>query len=156
MFASGSVAGRVHATNCVKLPFRLRTCNAFTVVDFNKLCFAPHKKYRIAYQSLYSKGTYLKCSASSGMNQRDGRFSDSQVEPFWVTLSKEAFRGLRSLVVFLIEQPRQLKHIEWPTFQSTLKTATLTLVLVAMLIVALSSVDSALCYILALLLRKPA
>lgn len=35
-----------------------------------------------------------------------------------------------------------------------LKTATLTLVLVALLIVALSSVDSALSFILALLLRR--
>ncbi|XWS67704.1 hypothetical protein CRYUN_Cryun04dG0028800 [Craigia yunnanensis] len=47
-----------------------------------------------------------------------------------------------SLFAFLVEQPSQLKYIEWPSFQSTLKTAILTLVLVAGLIVALSSVDS--------------
>jgi len=35
-----------------------------------------------------------------------------------------------------------------------LKTATLSLCLVAVFIVALSSVDAALCYILALILRK--
>lgn len=35
-----------------------------------------------------------------------------------------------------------------------LRTAMLTLVLVALLIVALSSVDSVLCYVLALLLRR--
>ncbi|WOL20149.1 hypothetical protein Cni_G28951 [Canna indica] len=65
-------------------------------------------------------------------------------------------RSLRSVAVFLAEQPSQLKYIEWPTFQSTLKTATLTLVLVALLIVALSSIDSCLYYVLALLLRKTA
>ncbi|XP_050262602.1 uncharacterized protein LOC126707056 isoform X2 [Quercus robur] len=63
-------------------------------------------------------------------------------------------QGLKSLFVFLAEQPSQLKYIEWPGFQSTLKTATLTLALVAVLIVALSTVDSALCYMLALILRR--
>ncbi|KAL9323361.1 hypothetical protein ACSQ67_008218 [Phaseolus vulgaris] len=48
----------------------------------------------------------------------------------------------------------QLKYVEWPSFSSTLRTAVLTLILVALLIVALSSVDSALCYLLALALRK--
>ncbi|KAB1200653.1 hypothetical protein CJ030_MR0G006681 [Morella rubra] len=79
---------------------------------------------------------------------------DSSEESFWVSLMKEAFWGLKSLLAFLVEQPSQLKYIEWPGFQSTLKTAALTLVLVAVLIVALSSVDSALCYILALILRR--
>ncbi|KAI9177873.1 hypothetical protein LWI28_020167 [Acer negundo] len=44
-------------------------------------------------------------------------------------------------ITFLVEQPSQLKYLEWPSFQSTLKTATLTLVLVALLIVALSSLS---------------
>ncbi|KAI8564785.1 hypothetical protein RHMOL_Rhmol03G0209300 [Rhododendron molle] len=63
-------------------------------------------------------------------------------------------RALKSLFIFLLEQPSQLKYIEWPSFQSTLKTASLTLILMAILIVALASVDSALCYLLALFLRK--
>lgn len=75
-------------------------------------------------------------------------------EPFWLSWIKDAFWGLKSLFVFLAEQPSQLKYIEWPGFQSTLKTATLTLALVAVLIVALSTVDSALCYMLALILRR--
>lgn len=93
------------------------------------------------------------------------------------------FRGLKSLFVFLIEQPSQLKYIEWPSFSNTvclirlclfsvtnhnvlndylyifmnplqLRTAALTLVIVAFLLVALSSVDSALSYLLNLALRK--
>jgi len=93
------------------------------------------------------------------------------------------FRGLKSLFAFLIEQPSQLKYIEWPSFSNTvcliglllflvtnhdvlngylyilinpwqLRTATLTLVIVAFLLVALASVDSALSYILNLALRK--
>lgn len=77
-------------------------------------------------------------------------------EPFWVHFFKETIRSLKSLLVFLAEQPGQLKYIEWPSFQDTLRTATLTLVLVAMLIVALSAVDSSLSFMLALILRRPA
>ncbi|KDP33291.1 hypothetical protein JCGZ_13078 [Jatropha curcas] len=81
---------------------------------------------------------------------------DLPQEPFLLTLIKEAIWATKSLFLFLVEQPSQLKYIEWPSFQSTLKTATLTLVIVALLIVALSSVDSILCYLLALLLRRSA
>ncbi|XP_043695083.1 uncharacterized protein LOC122645783 [Telopea speciosissima] len=102
--------------------------------------------------------THIKCAASSGRNQQELRFNEDEnrSEPFWSSLIKEAIWALRSLLVFLLEQPGQLKYIEWPSFQSTLKTATLTLVLVAFLIVAIASVDSALCYLLTLMLRKSA
>ncbi|KAM2798478.1 hypothetical protein COP1_003431 [Malus domestica] len=79
---------------------------------------------------------------------------DSPHERYFLSLVKEAVWGLSSLFVFLVEQPSQLKYIEWPSFRSTLKTATLTLVLVVLLIVALSSTDSALSYLLALILRR--
>ncbi|XP_030543979.1 uncharacterized protein LOC115750630 [Rhodamnia argentea] len=69
---------------------------------------------------------------------------DLRPEPFWSSLIKEVVWSSKSLFTFLCEQPSQLKYIEWPSFQSTLRTATLTLILVALLIVALSSVDSAL------------
>lgn len=75
-------------------------------------------------------------------------------EPLLLSLIKEVIWGLKYLFVFLVEQPSQLKYVEWPSFSSTLRTAVLTLILVALLIVALSSVDSALCYLLALALRK--
>ncbi|XP_074355622.1 uncharacterized protein LOC141695264 [Apium graveolens] len=75
-------------------------------------------------------------------------------ESYWSTNLKEFLRGLRFLLAFLAEQPGQLKYIEWPSFQSTLKTATLTLVIVALLIVALSSVDGGLGYLLGLYLRR--
>ncbi|KZV47291.1 hypothetical protein F511_07714 [Dorcoceras hygrometricum] len=81
---------------------------------------------------------------------------DANMEPFWVNPLREAIWGIQSLLVFLVEQPSQLRYIEWPSFQRTLKTATLTLVLVALLIVALDSVDSALSYLLAFLLRRKA
>lgn len=81
---------------------------------------------------------------------------DFDHESFWLNLLKKSFWALKSLVIFLVQQPSQLKYIEWPSFQSTLKTATLTLLLVGLLIIALSSVDSALYYILALLSRRRA
>ncbi|XP_020107145.1 uncharacterized protein LOC109723246 [Ananas comosus] len=99
----------------------------------------------------------VRC-ATAGRNGRERLLSDEgfEHEPFWSSLVKDAVWGFRALAVFLAEQPSQLKYIEWPTFQSTLKTACLTLILVALLIVALCSIDSALCYILAWLLRKSA
>ncbi|XP_038888680.1 uncharacterized protein LOC120078486 [Benincasa hispida] len=93
--------------------------------------------------------------AASGQDNQQLSFNDEwPPEPFFLSLIKETVWGLRSLLIFLAEQPSQLKYIEWPSFQSTLKTATLALVLVALLIVALSSVDSALSYILTLFLRR--
>ncbi|EYU38289.1 hypothetical protein ABFS82_02G110200 [Erythranthe guttata] len=93
---------------------------------------------------------------SAGRNYQLNQNDDFWTEPFWLNPIREAFWNTRSLLLFLIEQPGQLKYIEWPSFQSTLKTATLTLVLVAMLIVALSSVDSALSFLLAFFLRRKA
>lgn len=96
--------------------------------------------------------------ASVGNNGHRGLSYDNGPadESFMLSMVKDIVWSLKSLLIFLAEQPSQLKYIEWPTFQDTLKTATLTLVLVALLIVALSTVDSALCYILALWLRKSA
>ncbi|KAL6965130.1 hypothetical protein U1Q18_036185 [Sarracenia purpurea var. burkii] len=45
--------------------------------------------------------------------------NDFLEEPFWLTLIKDAFWALKSLFIFLLEQPSQLKYIEWPSFQST-------------------------------------
>ncbi|KAG8050025.1 hypothetical protein GUJ93_ZPchr0009g1318 [Zizania palustris] len=70
--------------------------------------------------------------------------------------SLREFRGLRSFVAFLAEQPKQLKHLEWPGFRNMLRMATLTLILVAAFLVVLSSVDAALCYILSWVLQKSA
>ncbi|KAK9121168.1 hypothetical protein Syun_018785 [Stephania yunnanensis] len=100
----------------------------------------------------------FKPFAYVGRNNRELRFEEDgfDSEPLWIFLAKETFGGLRALVMFLVEQPGQLKYIEWPPFYSTLKTASLTLVLVAMLMVALLSVDATLSYLLAFLLRKSA
>ncbi|XP_072980182.1 uncharacterized protein [Typha angustifolia] len=103
------------------------------------------------------RSTRLINCATAGKGGRQKLSVDGfEHEPFWLSMVKDVVWGLRMLAVFLAEQPSQLKYIEWPTFQTTLKTACLTLVLVALLIVALSSIDSALCYILAWLLRKSA
>ncbi|KAL3647247.1 hypothetical protein CASFOL_008215 [Castilleja foliolosa] len=93
---------------------------------------------------------------SSGRNYEMNYDDGVHTGPFWLSLIRESTWAVRTLFAFLVEQPSQLKYIEWPSFQSTLKTATLTLVLVAVLIVALSSVDSALSFLLALLSRRKA
>ncbi|XP_078180326.1 uncharacterized protein LOC144574275 isoform X2 [Carex rostrata] len=102
--------------------------------------------------------TNLKECAATGRDGTKNVYYDDKFDPdpFWSSLIKEILWCLRDLFQFLAEQPSQLKYIEWPSFQRTLKTATLTLVIVVFLIVALCSVDSALCYILAWFSRKSA
>ncbi|XP_066397416.1 uncharacterized protein [Miscanthus floridulus] len=99
------------------------------------------------------------CAAMSEHGRQEIRSNEYQLdddEPLWLAVVIDLAVGLKGLVAFLAEQPRQLKHLEWPGFQHTMKTATLTLVLVAVFIVALSTIDAALCYMLAWLLRKSA
>ncbi|GMH17848.1 hypothetical protein Nepgr_019689 [Nepenthes gracilis] len=94
---------------------------------------------------LFVKSLRSNLATFASRNYNELKFDDEyEADPFWVNLFKEFIRAFKTLFVFLAEQPSQLKYIEWPSFQSTLKTATLTLVLVALLIVTLSSVDAAL------------
>ncbi|XP_047981432.1 uncharacterized protein LOC125222711 isoform X1 [Salvia hispanica] len=92
----------------------------------------------------------------AGRNYELDHNDDYHKEPFLLDMVKTVTWATQSLFQFLAEQPSQLRYIEWPSFQSTVKTAMLTLVLVALLIVALSTVDSALSYLLALFLRRKA
>ncbi|XP_010531525.1 PREDICTED: uncharacterized protein LOC104807801 isoform X2 [Tarenaya hassleriana] len=105
----------------------------------------------------YNQTKYVGCKSTVSVTATHQPLSSHDrlpPEPFWLSLLKDFIWSLRTLFSFLAEQPGQLKHVEWPSFKSTLKTATLSLVLVAVFIVALSSVDSALCYVLSLVLRK--
>ncbi|CAM0951631.1 unnamed protein product [Alopecurus aequalis] len=100
------------------------------------------------------KSTAASANGRQGLRTSQNQYDDD--EPLWLAVVREFAAGLRSLVAFLADQPRQLKHLEWPGFRNTLRTATLTLILVAVFIVALSSVDAALSYILSWLLWKSA
>ncbi|KAL4363705.1 hypothetical protein GQ457_04G001270 [Hibiscus cannabinus] len=134
---------------------------SFQLNNYQRTRFACHKPNQSASEMI-SRGSSVRkpCTSSRhvvsvGSNRRRLSFDDDlPEEPFWLSLIRETIWGIRSLSVFLAEQPSQLKYIEWPSFVNTLKTAILTLVLVAGLIVALASVDSVLCYVLALLLRR--
>ncbi|KAH9304222.1 hypothetical protein KI387_008626, partial [Taxus chinensis] len=63
----------------------------------------------------------------------DGRYfpvdDDTKLEPFLISLGKHFLRDIKWALLFLWEQPGQLRFIEWPSFQSTLKTAILTVLL---------------------------
>ncbi|KAG5558562.1 hypothetical protein RHGRI_008490 [Rhododendron griersonianum] len=108
----------------------------------------------------YQIQKYCRCTPSHycgvQLVSRRGKNLSGNAFPHQIccTCTEKSSWALKSLFIFLLEQPSQLKYIEWPSFQSTLKTASLTLILMALLIVALASVDSALCYLLALFLRK--
>ncbi|XP_020584854.1 uncharacterized protein LOC110027679 isoform X2 [Phalaenopsis equestris] len=100
---------------------------------------------------------HVKCAtARRNHYQRFSSDDEFNQKSFWLIMIQDIIQSLRSLALFLLEQPSQLKYIEWPSLESTAKTATLTLVLVALLIVSLASVDSFLCYMLSLLCRKTA
>ncbi|KAK0582669.1 hypothetical protein LWI29_028351 [Acer saccharum] len=141
-------------------PFRIQICNKIS--SFNDGCNAVWSPcQRVVSRAgirCFPAGQHreIKRMNSVGRDYQQLSIDDDSVheESFWLSLVKEAIWGLKFLFTFLAEQPSQLKYLEWPSFQSTLKTATLTLVLVAMLIVALSSIDSVLCFMLAFLLRK--
>ncbi|CAO2813716.1 unnamed protein product [Amaranthus hypochondriacus] len=118
--------------------------------------FVPKKISQVKIDSFGLEPIRSRFSMSKGGNYGIKIDDECDEDPFWLCLLKDTIRGLKSLLAFLVEQPGQLKYIEWPSFQDTLRTATLTLILVAALIVALSSIDSALSYVLVLILRKPA
>nr|XP_043624611.1 uncharacterized protein LOC122596145 isoform X2 [Erigeron canadensis] len=136
------------------LPSPKLTAN--TLVNYPKthVCFEKTSVTRPLYFVRGGYGAKYVLSAGSRNYEPSSHYDGNR--PFWLAPSQEFMRALKSVFVFLAEQPSQLKYIEWPGFQNTLKTATLTLVLVAMLIVVLSSVDSGLWYLLASILRKPA
>ncbi|XP_066394409.1 uncharacterized protein [Miscanthus floridulus] len=104
----------------------------------------------------FAPASLRKCAAMSEHGRQELGTNEYQLaddEPLWLAVFRELVVGLKGLVAFLAEQPRQLKH-ELGIIE--MRTATLTLVLVAVFIVALSTIDAALCYMLAWLLRKSA
>ncbi|GMI66797.1 hypothetical protein HRI_000349000 [Hibiscus trionum] len=147
------IASRLPANSSGLLHHKL----SFHLNKYQRSRFACYKPNQLASEKI-SRGSSLRKPCTSRHVVSVGRQSsyDDELpeEPFWLSLIRETIWGIRSLSVFLVEQPSQLKYIEWPSFVSTLKTAILILVLVAGLIVALASVDSILCYILALFLRR--
>ncbi|KAB2636264.1 hypothetical protein D8674_026798 [Pyrus ussuriensis x Pyrus communis] len=141
-----SCSGLVHRSSHAKLPFGMRQYNGAKIDYCNSVSVTSRR--------LRARRVGTICAASVGRDHRRLRIDDdSPQEPYFLSLVQEAvciilcdkqnvaiiinWPGLRSLFVFLIEQPSQLKYIECPGFHSTLKTATLTLVLVALLIVAI-------------------
>ncbi|KAH7574826.1 hypothetical protein ACOSP7_005896 [Xanthoceras sorbifolium] len=141
-----------------KSPFQIQICNKITFNDHTAVRFPCQTVVvpRAGIRYFPARSWERVCVNSVGRDYQQLSVDDDSIreEPFWLSLVKEAIWGLKFIFTFLVEQPSQLKYLEWPSFQSTLKTATLTLVLVAMLIVALSSIDSILCFLLAFLLRR--
>lgn len=147
LLSHSSVLGHPNANGNPMLSFRYPKAP-----DMVKCKFVPKWTQSFQVERVRPRFAMSREGSYGGM-----KFDDEyDQDPLWLELCKETIRSLKSLFAFLVEQPGQLKHLEWPTFQDTLRTATLALVLVAMLIVALSSIDSALSYVLAILMRRPA
>ncbi|PRQ25019.1 hypothetical protein RchiOBHm_Chr6g0278921 [Rosa chinensis] len=145
-------SGLINHPGHAKLPFGP---NGTKITNHNAVSVTCRRTRRAGIRCLAVRRVGTTYAASVGKDHHQLSVDDGvPQEPFLLSLFKETVWSLRSLFIFLLEQPSQLKYIEWPGFRSTLKTATLTLVLVALLIVALSSTDSALSYMLALILRR--
>ncbi|KAI3804039.1 hypothetical protein L1987_32207 [Smallanthus sonchifolius] len=137
------------------LPIQKFTVN--TLINYQKRHLVYEKIYKTRHQYFVQERYGAKYAISVGRRNQELSFHNHDgKEPFWLAPTQGFLRGLKFVFSFLAEQPSQLKYIEWPGFQNTLKTAVLTLVLVAMLIVVLSSVDSGLWYLLTSILRKTA
>ncbi|XP_009609641.1 uncharacterized protein LOC107811198 [Nicotiana tabacum] len=142
----GGVSPRLpsHVVSRKRSTFKIHCCN--------RLVSRKVPGRSITHLSL--AGHSVKCASFVERNYQSSVNNDEDL--FLINTMKQAIRAAKSMLLFLVEQPSQLKYIEWPGFQSTLKTATLALVLVGLFIIALSSVDSALSYMLALFLRRTA
>ncbi|RVW38487.1 hypothetical protein CK203_085268 [Vitis vinifera] len=152
MFVLNLFVGLIHP----ELPFRDRRCNGIGFKGCNAVGIACRKVPRGRIRYFHEERLGSKCVAYAGRNRHELSFAnDSPKEPFLLSSIKEAFWALKSLFEFLVDQPSQLKYIECQVSKARfLKTAILTLVLVAALIVALSSIDSALCFLLTMFLRR--
>ncbi|WMV30985.1 hypothetical protein MTR67_024370 [Solanum verrucosum] len=68
-------------------------------------------------------GRAVKCASFVERNYQSSVNDDE--DPFWINATKQAVRyvnysmAAKSILEFLVEQPSQLKYIEWPGFQST-------------------------------------
>ncbi|XP_062193399.1 uncharacterized protein LOC133896783 isoform X2 [Phragmites australis] len=73
----------------------------------------------------FAPASLRKCVAALANGRQELEATEYQfddVEPLWLAVVKDVAAGLRGLVAFLAEQPRQLKHLEWPGFQNTSST----------------------------------
>uniref|UniRef100_A0A7C9CZ12 Uncharacterized protein n=1 Tax=Opuntia streptacantha TaxID=393608 RepID=A0A7C9CZ12_OPUST len=138
------------------LPFRHRSSAGANTAELVMCKFVPKWIPRSRTRAPSLERVQPSFAMSRGGYDGLGFDDEHHEELSWSQLVEDTIRALKSLLAFLAEQPGQLKYIEWPGFQHTLRTAMLTLVLVAMLIVALSAVDSALAFMLAFILRKAA
>ncbi|XP_060213446.1 uncharacterized protein LOC132640723 isoform X5 [Lycium barbarum] len=65
-------------------------------------------------------GHAVKCASFVDRNYQSSVNDDE--EPFLINSMKQAIWTAKSILLFLAEQPTQLKYIEWPGFQSTAKS----------------------------------
>ncbi|KAK8951835.1 hypothetical protein KSP39_PZI004698 [Platanthera zijinensis] len=86
-------------------------------------------------------GRHVNCATSRGNHcQWFSPEDEFDQKPFWMTIVDDITRTLRSLALFLVEQPSQLKYIEWPSIENTVKRLTIPLCIMSFLIVFLYSI----------------
>ncbi|GMN38221.1 hypothetical protein TIFTF001_007466 [Ficus carica] len=105
-----------------KLPFQSRRYSSREFNNFNgvKAVVPSGRIFRGGIRKCCVSGFGTNCAVRMGRDSYQSSFDDDlPQEPFPLTLVKEFIWGIRSLFVFLVEQPSQLKFVEWPGFSST-------------------------------------
>ncbi|XP_010271118.1 PREDICTED: uncharacterized protein LOC104607241 isoform X2 [Nelumbo nucifera] len=102
-----------------KLPISNHRFNGTRFIGSNSVRIAAGRISGTWIRHFLGRHTLIKCATSSGRSYQEPSFDDYRPEPYWLTLTKEAYWALKSLFVFLAEQPGQLRYIEWPSFQGT-------------------------------------
>ncbi|KAL8546885.1 hypothetical protein ACS0TY_006557 [Phlomoides rotata] len=106
-----------------KMPFRFhrRDTNRFSKFHFQTAVASRRLTQNQSFQMLYlhNRSSATTHISSAGRNYELNYDDDSRTKPFWLNMIQEAIWNTRSLLLFIAEQPSQLKYIEWPSFQST-------------------------------------
>ncbi|XP_031260256.1 uncharacterized protein LOC116118401 isoform X2 [Pistacia vera] len=120
VFVSGLQANcpaLLHPTRPNKLPYPTGSCNSYRFIHHNAA--QQISTGGIGYWVEKGLGHERVNSVGRDYQHRLGYDGDIPEEPLLLTCIKEAIWALRSLFVLLVEQPSQLKYIEWPGFQNT-------------------------------------
>ncbi|XP_040365054.1 uncharacterized protein LOC112173978 isoform X2 [Rosa chinensis] len=105
-------SGLINHPGHAKLPFGP---NGTKITNHNAVSVTCRRTRRAGIRCLAVRRVGTTYAASVGKDHHQLSVDDGvPQEPFLLSLFKETVWSLRSLFIFLLEQPSQLKYIEWP------------------------------------------
>lgn len=136
-------------------PFLWKSCSPPTTrpwkPSFHSASFAANKRAanKRPAQSVAAQG-------ASPRRPNYHQHFDEDVSPsnLFLDIIQSIFRDVRSGLMFLLEQPGELKYLEFPSLQSAGTMALFTIAVVMVLIVFLATVDSGFSSVVASVFRR--